>query len=226
MDNSVFKKIEDFFSSYKLVCYNKGEVIMRPDDSPQGVYFLKKGYVKFYSISQEGGELTLNIFKPGSYFPMLWALGDIPNMYIFEAMTDIETLRAPKKELLEFLKTEPESLFELTKRIFIGLSGFMIRVEYLLFGDAYNKVASVLLMSARRFSEKKNGEIIIQLPLTHQEIANLASLTRETTSIQMKKLERNKLIYYVGRKIAIKNLEKLKKESLIYQEEVPLPYTF
>src|SRR3989304_7730686 len=108
MDNSFAKKIDDFFSGYKLIHYKKGEVIMRPDDSPQGVYFLKKGYVKFYSVSQEGYELTLNIFKPGSYFPMLWAIGDIPNMYIFEAMMDAEVLRAPKKDLVDFIKSEPE----------------------------------------------------------------------------------------------------------------------
>lgn len=227
MDNSIIKKLELFFSQYKLIRYKKKDVIMRPDDSPQGVYFLKKGYVKFYSISQEGGELTLNIFKPGSYFSMLWAMGDIANIYIFEAMTDVEVLRAPKKDLMDFLKSEPEVLLELTKRVFVGLNGLLVRIEYLLFGDAYNKVASVLLMSAKRFGVKNNGsDITIDLPLTHQEVANLASLTRETTSIQMKKLEKNNFIYYSGRKIVIKNIGKLKEESLIYQEEVPLPYTF
>lgn len=227
MDNTITDKLEGLFSQFRLVRYYKGQIILQPGDSLQGVYYLKEGYVKFYSISPEGYELTLNIFKPGSYFSMMWAIGNVPNVYIFKAITDVTVWQAPKEEVLSFLKKDPEVLFELTRRTFIGLSGLLERVEYLLFGDAYKKVASVLLMAASRFGEKgDDGEVMIQLTLTHQEIANLANLARETTSIQLKKMERKGIFVQRGHRIVIKNLEKLQEESQIYQDEAPLPYTF
>ncbi len=38
--------------------------------------------------------------------------------------------------------------------------------------------------------EEKLGRILIELPLTHQHIAYLSGLTRETTSLELKKLEK------------------------------------
>lgn len=225
MDKAITGKLESFFSQFRLVHYPKGQIILQPGDFLKGVYYLKEGYVKFYSISQGGYELTLNIFKPGSYFSMMWAIGNVPNAYIFKAITDALVWQAPREEFLVFLKKDPEVLFELTSRAFLGLSSLLERLEYLLFGDAYKKVASVLLMAARRFGRKGNdGEVIIQLALTHQEIANLANLARETASIQLKKMERKGLVVQQGHHIVVKSLEKLQEESLIYQDEISLPY--
>ena len=85
----------------------------------------------------------------------------------------------------------------------------------------------MLLLSASRFGSKnKSGEIEIQLTFTHQEIANLAGLTREATSLEMEKLKKKGLVVSKDRHLIIKDPKKLREESLIYIEEKPLPYTF
>lgn len=215
MSISVTDKLNGFFSKLKKHHYKKGEIILRGGDSPQGVYFIDKGYVKDYSISKEGEELTLIIFKSEDFFPMQWVFNNKPNTHYFEAMSAVELWRCPKEEFINFIEANPEIFFELTSHILTRMGGIMQRMEYLAFGNAYEKVASILMICAERFGKKEGEEIIIQVSLTHRDIANLLGLTRETASIEIKKLERKNLIAYRGRHLVVKDVSGLKKESIL-----------
>lgn len=215
---SVSNKIENFFSQYKIIRYKNGETILRADDIPSGAYYVKSGHVRMNSILHDGRILTVNIFKPGSYFPMLWIISNLENSYFFQAMTDVEIRRVTKEMMINFIKNNPDVLFELTHRILIGLNSLITNIEYLFSGNAQSRVASALLLLARRFGEKKDkNEMIIKLFLTHQDIANCAAITRETASIEIKKLERKGIINIQNRLLVV-NLGKLEKEIEIKEE--------
>ncbi|OGM11877.1 hypothetical protein A2V80_02080 [Candidatus Woesebacteria bacterium RBG_16_39_8b] len=220
-------KLRNFFANYKYKRYKKGEIIIRDSDEPEAIYYIVSGFVKNYSITPDGKELTLNIYKPGSYFPIYLALGRMPNYYYFQAMSDVVVFKAPLKDVELLLAEDHEILYELTKRLSIGLNGLLIRMQYLLLNDAYNKVVSTFVFLAKRFGENgKNGEVLIKLPITHYEISNLACLTRETTSVEIKKLQKMGLINKRGDLYVINNIKELTEESWLYYEEKPLPYNF
>ena len=208
-------KLHKFFGKGRFLYYKKGETILRPGDIPQGAFFLKKGYVRLYSICESGKELTLIIFKPEDFFPMMWTFNSSPNMYYLESITTVEVWRAPKDKFLQFVKSNPDALFELIGKILVRLGGLLNRMEYLAFGNASQKVASILMICAERFGEKQDNSAIIHIPLTHKDVAMLVGMTRETVSIEIKKLERKGTISYKGRSIIVKNIRKLQKESLL-----------
>ena len=214
MEKSAFEKLNKFFSEFKKLSFKKGETILRPDDEPRGVLYLKKGYVRLYSLAHNAQELTLIIFKPEDFFPVMWAINDTPNIYYLEAMTAVELYQAPREEFLNFIKNNSQILFELTSRILTRLGGVLSRMEYAIFGNARSKVASIILICAERFGSKNLRNIIIQVPLTHQDIASLIGVTRETTSIEMKKLQKKGLIGYQGKYLLVKDSQKLRAESL------------
>lgn len=215
MSNSVAEKLSHFFSKFKKYHYKKGETILRGGDTPQGVYFIDKGYVRDYSISKDGEELTLIIFKSEDFFPMQWVFNDRINQHYFDAMSAVELWRCPKEEFIKFIEENPEIFLELTSHITLRLSGIMQRMEYLAFGNAYEKVASILMICADRFGKEEQGETVIQVILSHRDIANLLGITRETASIEIKKLERKGLISYRGRLLVVKDKKGLEKESLL-----------
>lgn len=215
MEQRISEKLNNFFSRFKKLSFKKGETILRADDKPGGVLYLKKGYTRLYSLSKDAQELILIIFKAEDVFPLMWAINDTPNAYYMEAITDAELYQAPKEKFLTFIKNNNEVLFELTSRILMRFGGILSRMEYAIFGHARSKVASIILICAERFGIKDKQGVIIQVPLTHQDIANLIGVARETVSIEMEALQKKGLIRHQGKYLVVKNVQKLKRESVL-----------
>lgn len=209
------QNIESFFGDFPLLHYKKGTPVLRAYEPPPGVFCIKKGYAKLYSISKQGEELTLMTLQPGDCFPLAWALANIPSKYNIDAMTDLEVWKAPENKFVYFLKTQPEVLLELTKRILGRNMGLFSRMEQLVFGHASAKIASILCLWARRFGIKEDEGIVIPIPITHKDIASFVGLARETTSLEVKKLEERGLISHKKGLIIIKDLERLEQESVV-----------
>lgn len=93
-------------------------------------------------------------------------------------------------------------------------------MEILLTGNAKHQITSVLFVLAKRFGKLTNKkEIIIEVPLTHRIIGTFAGLSRESTSIEMEKLTKSKIISKKNGLILINNLKKLEEQSLMKSAE-------
>ncbi len=206
------KIVEEFFAHYSFVLYKKGETIIRAEDQPPGVFYLKKGFVRMSLLSEKGEFLILHIFKPGSFFPMTWVVNNTPNRYYFEALTVAELYRAPKQDVLAFLSRHPEVLFDVGGRILAGVSGMLARLEQLVLENAYAKTLLLLLYYARQFGTKTHGSVTLTVPLTHREVAAWIGTTRETASLQIEALKHKRVISYKGRQLVINDVAKLEEE--------------
>ena len=213
MDKTVTEKLEAFFTKYKHQTYKKGEILIRADEEPQGVFFLKIGIIRQYSISKDGEEQTLNLYKPISFFPLMWAVNSTPNTYYFEATNEVEVYRAPKDQVISFIEKEPDILYDLVSRLYRGMHGLLSRIEYLQSGDAYAKVIFALLNSSFRFGEQRVNEGI-ELSITQRELSSLTGLTKETISRECTKLEKKGFISNSNHRILIKDVKRLEGELL------------
>lgn len=208
-------KLHKFFSQFNTISYSKGETILRAGDFAQGVYFLKSGYAKLSSVSDDGKELTMVIYKAGDFFPVVWTFfGQKPSIYSYEAITNTEILRAPREKFIEFINANKDMFLEVTKGIIVRFQTALRRMQYLTFGNASEKLASILLICGRDFGVEKNNKIEIQIPLTHKDIANLVGVTRETVSLELKKFDRKGLIAYNKKLIIITDRETLEKKAI------------
>ena len=209
-------KLKNFFLQFNALNYKKGEVMLRAGDLPQGIYYLKKGFAKLTSVSQEGKELTLVVYRAGDFFPVVWTFfGKRASIYSLATLTECQVIRAQREIFMDFIMNNTDVLLEVTKHIITRFQVALRRMEYLTFGKASAKVASILLICGRDFGRQINGQIEIQIPLTHKDIANLVGVTRETVSVELKKFDRRGLIDYNQKLIIIKNKEGLEKEAIL-----------
>lgn len=220
MGHDVGKELKKYFSQFKLLSFKKNEIILRSEDEIRDIYYVKSGYVRMFTVFEDGRELTLNIFKPGSFFPMVLVMADIKNYYYFQTMTSVDLYRAGRELVLDFVKKNPEVFYDLTRRISIGLMALTTNIEHLFYGSADSRIISVLFLLAARFGEKtKNGRVVINLPLTHQAIASMIGITRETATGTLNKLLKKGLVNYQKRLFVIVNIERLRREAKIYVDE-------
>jgi CRP/FNR family transcriptional regulator, cyclic AMP receptor protein len=213
MENSTHDNIDSVFKSSKDFHYKKGEILIRCDeDIPRAIYFLKTGYVKMNTILPDGREIILNIFKPDSFFPLAWLMADRTNKYNYQAMTPVIVLRQPKDLIIKFLKNNPTSLFSINKRVMIGTESLITKIEHLLCGSSFERIVYALFILAKQFGDiQKDRTIKIKLPITHQDIANLVAVSRETASIALEKLKFQKVINYKRARLQINNMGHLDK---------------
>lgn len=224
MKSNVANKLDLFFLQFKPVHYKKREIVCYAEDTPSSVFYIKNGFVRAYRLSERGEELTVIILKPGDFFPLWLATSNTPNPYYFETITSLDVFRVTKEQFIRFLTTHPDVFYELNNMVQIRFGGLLTRMEYLIFSNAYTKVAATLLVCAKRFGIPEGDFLVVSLPLTHKDIATLAGITRETTCLEMKKLERKGLIAHRGRFLVVRDIKKLGAESLLRNETDQLLY--
>lgn len=212
------KTFDEYFSQFKPRLYKRRAPIVNSGDDLQKIFYLKKGYVRLYSMSSEGKELTLIIFKPGSFFPLYPALyPHVSYPFWVETLTPAEIAVVPLNSFIEFFKSNPDLLLNLSIEIMGRLDDALRRMEYFAFGTVYTKIASILLVMAKNFGKKEGNETVIDVPLTHKDIGLLIAAARETISSEIKKLEDSKIIGHKGKLLVIKNIKALEKESLLQE---------
>lgn len=216
--NNQVETLSDFIDKFKPVHYKKGSVILQADDDLSSILYIKNGYVRAYRISEEGEELTLIILEPGDIFPLACGINESVNEYYLEALSNLEIYRIPKERFMQFIKDDPEIFYQVADNSLGRYRGLLTRMEHLVLGNAYTKIATTILVCADRFGEKQGGNIIVKIPLTQKDIATLAGVTRETTCLEMKKLEKQGIVSHQGKYVIINSLEKLQEESLIHSE--------
>lgn len=209
MNLKVTEKIDKFFFQFFKVSFNKGDIILRPDGKIKNIFLLKKGSVRMYVVSDDGQEVTLHIFTAGSYFPIMLSLSDVYDKHYFEAIEEVEAIKAPVKKVVEFIKSDTEVLFDLTTRFSYAISGLTLRIEAMAFEDAYNRIANLLLYLCQKFGEKTEDKTVINIPLQHDDIANWVGIRRETVSRQFEKMHKEGILENNNKKLVI-NLVKLK----------------
>ena len=212
MESSIAENIDNFFRQFKKQTFRKGEIIIRADDDPSGIYYITEGVVKKYAISHKGEELIVNLFKPHAFFPMSWAMNKSPNTFFYEAMTDVTVWKAPGDEVIKFIKNNPDILYDLMQRVYRGTDGMLMRMVYLMSGSAYTRLITELLIVARRFGTMDEKTQSVEARITEKDLGAQAGMTRETVSREMKRLKDQGLLEFDHGKVTIFNLTKLEQQ--------------
>jgi CRP-like cAMP-binding protein len=208
------KQTEEFINLFrsrgKRLSYAKGEFIIRPGDTPSGVFFIESGLVKAYDITKYGEENLLIIRKAGEIFPLIWAITGQERQVIYETVNPTIVWQIPKEVFTELMHEHPSALFPLlsmTVEMYRIHSERIINLEY---RTVRERLISFLLTMSQRFGKTTKEGLVINVPLKHQDIASSINSSRETTSREMVALERKGLLVNQQTYITLKDIAELR----------------
>lgn len=213
MTNQAEEKLLSFLQQFPSQQHGKDETLLRSGSRLEYFYYVKSGAIKMMTTSGRGQNLVLHIFNPGATLPLLAVINDNQNAYDFVTVVPTVVHKIPYEHMTAFLQQNVDVLYAFNLRLLHGLQGLLDRVEQSTFVPAYNQVAGLLLYFSRHFADNStaSNQKVIELRVTHQEIAEWLGLSRENVSIQMKKLERDGLIRKKEKFVEIVDVAKLQE---------------
>lgn len=207
------ESISAHFSEGTTKRYLKNEIIIQGDEEPDGVYFILEGYVKAYSISQQGQQNLLLIQGTDEIMPLPWALDGPQKVGIFyEAMSDVTVKRTSKANLRSAMGSNPWLTEQILRQLVDAFTVYAQRIQSLGFRLPRERIIATLLDLSTRFGLKLDEDTMIEAPITHQDIADSTNMTRETASRAIEILIKDKLLHQENHFFVINNETKLKAE--------------
>jgi len=204
-------ELVDFFRTQgRETKYKKGEFIIRPGESPPGVFYIYQGLVKAYDITKYGEENLLIIRKEHELFPLIWAITGSERAIIYEALAPTVIWQVSRDKFMEYITTNPDGLAPLMDMTIEMYRIHSERIQNLEYRSVRERIISFLLTMNRRFGRKEEGDTIITVPLRHQDIASSINASRETVSRELAAMERKGLIKTAQSQITLCDLEGLR----------------
>jgi len=198
--------LKEFFSNGKREFAARKAVIIPYDDLSDRVFLVVEGYVKVGSHGSTGSEHIHYLYGPGDFFPVIRLFSDIQVRAEFVAFPDIVILSKPVTDTMRFFEDDPHAMLAIMRQQASTYS----RIVNLNMGKAKHRVAYRILILCQRFGKRQADHIVIEVPITLQDIANMVRLTRESVGKVMAELEREGRVHF-GRRNIIAYPDKLQE---------------
>ncbi len=180
--------------------YRKGGDVWKPDDRSDGIFFLVSGQIAIITSDRDGRELVLGVIEAGEPFGELCFCA--PKKHFLRgtyarAVIKSEVLEIKLDAFLSYLQTSRDLLQAFTFTFCCRLSDCQRRVEFLAYRGAEERLGRVLLHIAAtrgKPSDAIEGQTV--LPVSHDELAQMAAMSRPHVTVTMGKLRRRGLVNY------------------------------
>jgi len=216
----LFKDLEEqemdkIIDKIKFKKYKKSEILFWKGDLGDALYIIQKGKIKITELSENGREKILTIFAKGDFLGEMAIIDGEKRSASAETLEESEVYVLYKKDFLDILKSN----FLLTMKIFQILSkrvrDLNKEVRILTFGDVYERFVELLIELSNKYGKEENGKLMIDINLTHMELANMIGVTRETVTRIIGKLKKENIIAIENKNIIILDKNKIKQQKII-----------
>ena len=175
--------------------YKKGEAIFMQGDPARQMVLIKAGRVKLSKITENGSEITLDIRKAGDFLGENMLSEDID--YPLSAHCMEETLACGfAKERFEHLILEhPNIGLQVIKNLSRRIAWLTDHVGSMSLTNLEDRLYRVLVSVAQEHGLENREGLVIQFPLTHEDLSFLIGAHRVSVTRALKNLrEAGKII--------------------------------
>lgn len=188
------------------------DTIFAPGDPDDQLYFLSSGVIRLYKIYGDYKEATIALLKDDGIFGRISLVEGRWQDVFAEAVTEAKVMSIHKVALERVIKNRPEFALKLFSSLSERLRQSDEVIESLLHREVSTRLATLLLNLGERFAEESGDDghgPVLDVRLTHQDLANMVASTREAVSKVMSEFQRAGYIETKNRKIALLDREAL-----------------
>ena len=170
----------------------RGAPVYKAADKADSIFYLRKGSVQLVRFSRGGDAVMIDRYYTGSLFGNLCFCGgprpcQDRERDIAVALEDSEILVTTLESLKQNLRSCPEKLFGLLADYCRRLAVARMRIESLVLYPAEERLARALLLMTTQ-EDGQGSSVILDPPMTHEELAHCIGVTRPFITGLMRRL--------------------------------------
>ena len=185
----------------------KGQALFFQGDSADEVFLIKGGRIKLTKVLEDGTELLLDIRKNGDF------VGE--NMFSEKGLYPVSAVCLEDTLTCGFSRTQFEELviqyptvgLQVIKNLSERISWLTDRVGCLAVSNIEERLYRVLHNVAKEHGEQSPKGMVIQFPLTHEDLSFLTGAHRVTITRAIKTLKQAGKIVLEGRRLILPALK-------------------
>ena len=176
----------------------KRSILIYQGEIPRQAYIVLSGVFKAYRLGNYGEEQVVGFRTKGDVFPETWLFGKTSSaLYYYEALEDSEVLTVEKPVLLALIEEHADIKERVFDYLATGYTGLLMQITALEQSRAAEKLLLMMYYLMFRYGKQTTAGVYrVDLRLTHTTLGSLMGLTRETTTMELGKLKRKKVINY------------------------------
>ncbi len=176
-----------------------------PDDIADAVMVLVQGRIRLHSITPDGKQAILGLIEPGELFGELAIVGSASREEFAQSVSASRVVAIPK-EIMESVLMQNASLsLAITKLVGLRQRRLERRLRYLLFRSNRERMIGLLCELMEQYGRRTDEGLLIDIKLSHQDLAGLIGVTRESVTLALGELQLERLITTGRRKIVVLN---------------------
>lgn len=198
--------------SARIRSFSRNMTVYRPTDESETVFVLLSGRIRLCTYTPDGKQAILAFIEPGEMFGQLGLAQSENYEDHAETMLPSTVALIPKADIDRLLLENASFSLGITKFISWRMRRIERRLRSLLFRSNRDRLVQLMLDLREQYGRPTAGGILLDIRLTHQELANVIGCTRESVTMMLGELQLQRHITINRKRIVIADPNKLATE--------------
>ena len=171
--------------------FKKNDVILYEENTNEVMYIILRGKVKVIQSTEDGKEVILAMHRAGDFFGEVSLIDSKTIPAIVVAKEDSIVAIISKQEFYSLLYSQGKVLDVLLQVLCSRLRDSWDRIQLLSFTNASQRIKMLLASLADEYGGKTKEGTLLNIKLTHQDIADMTGVARETATRAIDKMNKD-----------------------------------
>ncbi|MEX0800623.1 MAG: Crp/Fnr family transcriptional regulator [Dehalococcoidia bacterium] len=190
--------------------FRRAQAIFHKDEPGESLFIVERGSVRIYLPSPQGADLTLAVLGAGDFFGDMALLDGGPRSASAMALEETSALVLERGDFTSIIESRTESAMAVLASVARRLREADEMAGDLAFLDVAGRLAKRLLELAASHGVQRQDGVLLDLPLTQEELANMVGVTRESVNRHLGNLRRAGVLGGRGRRLVIRDMDGLR----------------
>lgn len=205
------KELEKVAKLFTVKSFPKYQVIFEEGAAGDLLFIIKSGVVKISKEAADGRVKTLALLNVGEIFGEMSVLSEETRSANAETLTETSCAVIKREDFHGLVEKSPSISLHIIRTLIDRLIQADRQIKNLALGNSRAKIADILLQLSNEFGGEGGDSDKVGVRLTHQELADLAGLARETTTKLLNEFVKDDSIILKDREIEILDKKKLEQ---------------